>query len=465
MLDKHLFCKCCKLQNMHLEQGLTIEDFLLLPIYLFAIYKIHKKLSLRYIDNKILLKYFNIGFWVKIIVIIIYSLVVNFIIGGDSITLFYTQGKHFANLVIKDFNNVNIFFTQGGKYIDSLAEEGYKGYLTAESNFIAVKISALLCFVTFSKYLLINLLIGFIAFLGSWQLFMFFYTQYPKIHKELAFACMGVPTVIFWSSSIGKDAICMASIGFFTKAIYNLTKYNKNIIRNAVIAIICFFLIYYLKSYLILSYMPLFFLFIILDKINETKSAFLKFSLRLSVPVLFIWLILYIGLNNQDLFIEYSADTILEKVTGQQNAFMAQAEEAGSTFTLGDFDGSIGGLVSMAPKAIVATIFRPFIWETKNIVMVFSSLEGMALMFFTLFLLFKPGGIYIFFKTIVTNTTVFYCIAFAITFAVFVGISTFNFGSLSRYKIPCIPFFLSGLMIIKHKIELAKIAKSTFRLH
>ncbi len=445
---------------MHLEQGLTIEDLLLFPIYLFIIYKVFKKLSLRYLDNKVLLKYFTLGFWVKICFIVAYTLVVNFVIGGDSITLFYTQGKHFANLVIKDFSNVDIFFTQGGKYIDSLAEQDYKGYLTAESNFIAVKISALLCFVTFSKYLLINLIIGFIAFLGSWQLFMFFYTQYPKIHKELAFACMGIPTVIFWSCSIGKDAICIASIGFFTKAVYDLTNYTKHIIRNFIIAVIGFLLIYYVKSYLILSYMPLFFLFIILNKINKTKNILLRFSLRLSLPVLFTWLIIYIGLNSQDLFIEYSADTILEKVTGQQNAFMAQAEEAGSNFTLGNFDGSIGGLVKMAPIAIVTTFFRPFIWETKNIVMILTSLEAMALMFFTVFLLFKPRGIYIFFKTIATNALVFYCISFALVFAVFVGISTFNFGSLARYKIPCIPFFLCGLMIIRHKIELSKIKEN-----
>ncbi len=448
-----------KYKNMHLEQGLTYEDFLLLPIYLFVIYKIHKKLSQRYLKNRQLLKYFTIGFWIKISVVIIYSLVVNFVIGGDSITLFYTQGKHFANLVLKDFNNVDIFFTQGGKYIDSLAEVDYKGYLTAESNFITVKICAILCFVTFSKYLIINLIIGYITFLGSWQLFMFFYTKYPKIAKELAFACMGIPTVIFWSSSIGKDAICIASIGFFTKAVYDLTSYNKNIIRNLIIALICFMLIYYVKSYLILSYMPLFFLFIILNKINKTKNTLIKFCLRLSLPILFVWLVVYIGLNSKDLFIEYSADTILEKVTGQQNAFMAQAEEAGSNFTLGDFDGSIGGLVRMAPIAIVTTFFRPFIWETKNIVMILTSLEAMALMFFTVFLLFKPSGIYIFFKTILTNATVFYCIVFAIVFAVFVGISTFNFGSLARYKIPCIPFFLCGLLIIKHKIDLAKMEK------
>jgi hypothetical protein len=442
---------------MHLEQGLTVEDFLLMPIYLFIIYKIFKKLSLKYFDNETLLKYFTIAFWIKIVFIIIYSLMANFVMGGDSITLFYTQGKHFANLISKDLSNLEIFFTQGGKYIDSLAEQDYKGYLLAESNFIAVKISALLCFVTFSKYLLINLIIGFIAFLGSWQLFMFFYAQYPKIHKELAFACMGIPMVIFWTCSIGKDAICMAAIGFFTKALYDLTTHNKNIIRNFVITIIGFLLLYYVKSFLILSYMPLLFLFIILNKINKTKNTLLRFSLRLSLPILFIWLIVYIGLNSKDLFIEYSADTILEKVTGQQNAFMAQAEEAGSNFTLGDFDGSIGGLVKMAPIAIVTTFFRPFIWETKNVVMILTSLEAMALMFFTIFLLFKPKGIYTFFKCLFTNATVLYCIGFSIIFAVFVGVSTFNFGSLARYKIPCIPFFLCGLMIIKHKIELTKV--------
>ena len=43
---------------------------------------------------------------------------------------------------------------------------------------------------------------------------------------------------------------------------------------------------------------------------------------------------------------------------------------------------------------------------------------------------------------------VIFCLAFAIIFAFAVGVSTFNFGTLSRYKIPMEPFYLLGIGLV-----------------
>jgi len=42
---------------------------------------------------------------------------------------------------------------------------------------------------------------------------------------------------------------------------------------------------------------------------------------------------------------------------------------------------------------------------------------------------------------------------FALFFAFSVGLATSNFGSLVRLKIPCIPFYVSGLFILKYLYE------------
>jgi hypothetical protein len=41
-------------------------------------------------------------------------------------------------------------------------------------------------------------------------------------------------------------------------------------------------------------------------------------------------------------------------------------------------------------------------------------------------------------------------LVFSIVFAFAIGISTFNFGSLVRYKIPIYPFFLSMLFVLNY---------------
>ena len=43
---------------------------------------------------------------------------------------------------------------------------------------------------------------------------------------------------------------------------------------------------------------------------------------------------------------------------------------------------------------------------------------------------------------------VLFCMVFALVFAFAVGVSTFNFGTLSRYKIPMMPYFLLAVALI-----------------
>jgi hypothetical protein len=48
------------------------------------------------------------------------------------------------------------------------------------------------------------------------------------------------------------------------------------------------------------------------------------------------------------------------------------------------------------------------------------------------------------------------CVVFALFFGFAVGFSSYNFGALSRYKIPAVPFFIAALFIIRHKAKEAK---------
>jgi len=53
-----------------------------------------------------------------------------------------------------------------------------------------------------------------------------------------------------------------------------------------------------------------------------------------------------------------------------------------------------------------------------------------------------------------------YCFFFSIVFALFVGASTLNFGTLVRYKIPCLPFYAISLFLIYEKVKERSIRKT-----
>ena len=45
---------------------------------------------------------------------------------------------------------------------------------------------------------------------------------------------------------------------------------------------------------------------------------------------------------------------------------------------------------------------------------------------------------------------ILFSLIFSIAFAFAVGVSTYNFGTLVRYKIPLLPFFVVALILIWH---------------
>jgi hypothetical protein len=264
----------------------------------------------------------------------------------------------------------------------------------------------------------------------------------------LAVAILYFPTVIFWGSGAMKDPVCIAGIGFITYALYNLVVKKQGLLQNSAVLLVFGYILITTKLYIVVAYVPFLVLFMVLKNITLVKNRFVKYMLA---PILIagsIYAFTQIAQNFNEELGSLAVNNITESVQTQRANFEAQTE-SGSNFQLGsgEADASVTGLLLIAPAAVVATLFRPFLWESKKISTLLSSLESLALMFFTLYVLFKAGFLP-FFQTLFKDPLAGYCISFALIFAVFVGASTTNFGSLVRYKIPCMPFYLITLFLV-----------------
>ena len=133
----------------------------------------------------------------------------------------------------------------------------------------------------------------------------------------------------------------------------------------------------------------------------------------------------------------YSVDRIA--VTAQITAYdigFYSGKDAGSTYSIGELDGTFGNMIGKAPQAINVSLFRPYMWEIRNPLMALTATESILLLFFTLFVILKCRGKLI--RTL-NDPTILFCLIFSLTFAFAVGVSTFNFGTLARY----VPLFFS----------------------
>src|SRR5204863_6610418 len=143
---------------------------------------------------------------------------------------------------------------------------------------------------------------------------------------------------------------------------------------------------------------------------------------------------------------EYSLENVLDKAVLTQNDLKSDYYQ-GSSFDIGSFDATVTGIISKMPSAINAALFRPYIWETYNLTMLMSGIENLFLLIFTIYLTIKLR-FYNLFRLMFRHRILFFTVYFSIFFAFSVGLTTSNFGSMVRYKIPAIPFFLVSLFVI-----------------
>ena len=423
-------------------------DFILFPVYVALFYFLFSARRKNYTDP-ILRHYHKQGFWIKVIAVIGFTFFNTMLSVGDSFLLFFTEGTNICHMIMKDFSHVKWLYLPSSEFDQTLLKNpANMGYLKGENNYMVVRITAILSFLSFQKYLILNLFFSMLSFSGVWRLYRFFYEEYPHLHKQLAIAILYLPTFVFWSSGILKDPICTGAIGWITYALYEALYKKKDILKNAVILFVAGYLLYVIKVYILISYVPFFLLFLVLKNVTLIKSRLLRITFVLGLVFLAMTMFTTVMQQLAGTLGAYGGNDVTKNISIYQKAY-AEQEDVGSSFSLGvEYDGSVSSLIRIAPAAIIATLYRPFIWESKKISTLLSSLESMVIMFFTLAVFYKarPRN---FIRPILKDPTIMYCLLFALLFALFVGATTANFGTLVRYKIPCMPFYIIAIFLIQ----------------
>ena len=203
--------------------------------------------------------------------------------------------------------------------------------------------------------------------------------------------------------------------------------------------VLSFYLIITVKAYIMFALLPGLLIFANFEKIKTIQSTFVKVAI-IPIAIAVIFLIantIFFDLN--DLFGKYSADKLLEEAA-VQNADLQRSVYGSNSFSIGEFEPTLSGVLQKFLPAVNAAIFRPYIWETGSPTMLISGIENLILSCLTIFILLKSPLKLI--KTIRTDPFLIFCLLFTLILGFGVGLSTSNFGALVRYKIPFLPFYV-----------------------
>ena len=436
-----------------MQQYITPLDYLILPFILMLVYAIaYRYRNKHYPPNHPLRKYFLPALTVKIIGSIVIGLVYQYYYeGGDTFNYFhdsqiiYKAGKdgvsNWLGLVFSSPDRSSLTYY---KYIQQMH---FYGDLSSS---IVYKTAAIFGLITLNTYLPTAVLFAVLSFTGAWAMFLVFHEMYPKYKKQLTIAIFFIPSVVIWGSGIFKDTICMAALGWLTYSSFQLLIKRRVAFKNIIILALSVYFTYLVKVYIILAFIPALLVWLLFLYTKKLPTA----SLRISVNVLvlsIIGVIVYFTLTllGNDILGKYSLENVAKTAEVTRGWIVYASGDEGSAYDIGKINTPADMLLKI-PAAINVTLFRPYLWESKKVIVLLSALESFLFLFLFIKLILVMGLKRIW-QTIVKDPTLQFCLIFVLIFAFAVGLSTGNFGALSRYKIPCLPFWGIFILLALHK--------------
>lgn len=432
-------------------QYLTTWDLILTPIYLVVLIFIAKShRDKHYPKGHPLHSYYLKGLYLKFGGAIFIALIYQYLYrGGDTFNFFYHAqvinssldsgiGTWFKLLTLTPIESAPEIYPYTAKMF----------WYNDPASYMIASIAAVFGLFNATTYIPIALLFAYFSYTGMWAMFRTFVNIYPKLHKYLAIAFLYIPSTFVWGSAVFKDTVCMFGLGWMTYTTFRIFVNRDFSIRNIFLLCLSFYLMAVIKIYILLAFLPALGLWLLMTYSGKIRSVALRWVTNVFFFALTAFAFFYFSSKFAQELDHYSLENIAKKAKVNQEwiAYVSDIQE-GSGYDLGELDGTLQGMLTKFPQAVAVTLFRPFLWEVRKPIVLLSALESFAFLLLTIYTFYKRG-IKTVFRNMFRDPNLIFFFFYTLIFAFAVGISTGNFGSLSRYKIPCMPFFAALLLIL-----------------
>ena len=401
-------------------------------------------------------EYFLPGLFLKIIGGLSFFLTYKYYFKMGDTFVYLHDSSVLSNALVDDFyTGIQLLFQPAGSFNpDTYDITSQMLYFSGNSELIVVKIASLISLFSLQFPMTTTLLFASVSYFGLWRFFLFFYDQYPQLKFKLALATLFVPSVVFWGSGVMKDPLVLGFMGILVYSTNEFFKHGRRKIKNGILLVLSVYIITTTKAYVTIALLPALFYWLFFTFNQRVNNPVFKMII---IPVMLGGIIgiatIILG-QIGSVSSKYSVENLMNTAVVYQDYHYAEGDYSkvgrGSSYSLGEYDPSITGLLSKFPAAVNVTLFRPYFWEVRSPAMILSALESSFFLVFTL-IIFLRVGIYNTLKIIFQNNFIFMCVIFSIFFAFAVGFTSYNFGALVRYKIPCMGFYTAFLFILDHE--------------
>ncbi len=353
---------------------------------------------------------------------------------GDTLA-FDSAAIAMADLALtKPYSYVQLLFTSSisEPHID-IAQ-----FLHQPRSLLLSKLLSLAYILSGSNYWISSLYFSFFSFIGFWHLSNAIARYFPGLGKASFIAFLLFPSVVFWSSGVIKEslatgAICLA-LGYYLE----LFKERNYSLLPVAILLLSLALAYGLKYYYFIFLIPP----LASNLFVQTLSS--KLQLRnndLLKTALWVLVLGTITLSASFVHPNFYISRIAEVVSSHHDQFVAKSDPE-DIIHYNDLSPEIGRVLANAPLALISSLYRPLPWEANGMMKLSAALENVLLLSLTILCLFYWKSWRVRNSLLLVYSLAFYVFAMA----TFLALSAPNFGTLARYRVGFLPFFVLLLL-------------------
>jgi len=435
------------------------------PVFIFLIIAFITAAS--YIQRKRIIaepefRFYSLGLIAKMFGGIAFACIYVFYYKQGDTTSFYECSMAFSRLLMHDLSDFFTVYTGPGtaemkSYFTIDTGEPMMYMFEEASTRFTMKLLVPFMVLSGNSYFITTLLVAIFTYGALWQLFRMFVSYFPGYSKHIAIAILFMPSVLFWGSGILKDSFTLAATCYLMVFTYRIISKKGSILLNIIGLLFFTWVVLSIKAYVLLILIPCTLVWFFYARIRRIRNTLIRVA---TIPFIYLIVLLssYLFFSRFGAsFGKFSFDKALQTAVITQND-LKQDYYQGNSFDIGSWEPTPIGALSKFPQATIAGLFRPFVFESKNAVMIISGLENLFILGITLYVLIRIRWRFLV-EIINRSPIILYSLVFSILFAFMIGLTTSNFGAMVRFKIPLIPLYMSSMMVFYSSMREATLGK------
>lgn len=351
---------------------------------------------------------------------------------GIVYTVYYPESDvvHFFKAAVELSQEARTDFSG---YLNTLFSQADGYYLGEARTLFFVKVASVITLFANANFWITSLYFSLISFLAAWKLAKSVALYFPEYALASAIAFLFLPSCVFWSSGMIKEALAMAGMYLLATVFLKIWMKDKVSLLDFLVVVLSAWVVWKVKYYFIALFIP------IMVVGWTVRKLIINWKIKSIGAELLLWLgLLMLGLVAVT-FVHpnFLLNRLPDVVVNNYQSFI-RISSPHDVIRYFNLEATWVSMMVNSPWAMFSGLFRPFLWEADSIFKGVAALENVVLLILSLLAL--PSLMKL--KTSPHRWLVVSLIAYCLLLCTFLALSTPNFGTLVRYRVGFLPFLV-----------------------